>query len=88
MATSTTEAEIILVAEGEGLFFLKKLLLELLETVENLLRSTSTKYAVKLAKHREYRRRSKHTEVRHFYVRERFLMEIWNRAYRQDQPGR
>lgn len=75
VATSTTEAEIIAASEGaKDLIWLKRLLSELLETVEK----SPTLYidnvgALKLAKNPEYHRRSKHIEVRHFYVRERFL---------------
>jgi hypothetical protein len=73
---STTEVEIIAASEGaKGLVWLKRLLSELLS---DFARRTPVLYidnasALKLTKNPEYHKRSKHIEVRHFYVRERYL---------------
>ena len=75
-ALSTTEAEIIAASEGaKELVWLKCLLLELLP---DFAKRTPVLYidnasALKLTKNPEYHKRSKHIEVRHFYVRERYL---------------
>lgn len=76
VATSTTEAEIISASEGaKELVWLKRLLSELIEMPGEVLPTlyVDNASAIKLAKNPEYHRRSKHIEVRHFYVRERFL---------------
>ena len=71
-ALSTTEAEIIEASEGaKKLVWLKRLLSELLY---DFARRTPVLYidnvsAIKLTKSPEYHKRSKHIEVRHFYVR-------------------
>lgn len=76
VALSTTEAEIVAASEGaKELIWLKRLLFELLiispdQKPTLFVDSTS---AVKLAKNPEYHKRSKHIEVRHFFVREKFL---------------
>jgi hypothetical protein len=75
-ALSTTVAEIIAASEEtKELVWLKCLLSELLcdfarRTPALYIDNTS---ALKLTKNLEYHKRSKHTEVRHFYVRERYL---------------
>jgi hypothetical protein len=75
-ALSTTEAKIIAASEGaKELVWLKRLLSELLP---DFVRETPVLYtdnasAIKLTKNPEYHKRSKHIEVRHFYVRERYL---------------
>jgi hypothetical protein len=75
-ALSTTEAEIIAASEGaKELVWLKWLLSELLP---DFAKRTPVLYidkasALKLTKNPEYHKRSKHIEVRHFYVRERYL---------------
>ena len=75
-ALSTTEAEIIAASEGaKELVWLKRLLSELLP---DFVKETTVLYidnasAIKLTKNPEYHKRSKHIEVRHFYVRERYL---------------
>jgi len=74
-ALSTTDAEIIAASEGaKELIWLKCLPSELLS---NFARKTLVLYtdvsAIKLAKNPEYHERSKHIEVRHFYVRQRYL---------------
>jgi hypothetical protein len=75
-ALSTTEAEIIAASEGaKELVQLKRLLSELLP---DFAKRTPVLYidntsALKLTKNPECHKRSKHIEVRHFYVRERYL---------------
>jgi hypothetical protein len=75
-ALSTTEAEIIAASEGaKELVWLKRLLSELLS---DFARRTPVLYidsasALKLTKNPEYHKSSKHIEVRHFCVRERYL---------------
>jgi len=75
-APSTTEAEIIAASEGaKELVWLKRLLSELLS---DFAEKTPVLYidnpsAIKLTKNPEYHERSKHIEVRHFYVRERYV---------------
>jgi len=74
-ALSTTDAEIIAASEGaKELVWLKRLPSELLS---NSARKTLVLYtnviAIKLTKNPEYHKRSKHIEVQHFYVRERYL---------------
>jgi len=75
-ALSTTEAKTIAASEGaKALVWLKRLLSELLS---DFARRTPVLYidnasAIKLTKNPEYHKRLKHNEVRHFYVRERYL---------------
>jgi len=77
VATSTMEAEIISASEGtKELIWLKRLLSELSRTANQ--DKPPALYidnagAVKLSKNPAYHRKSKHIEVRHFYVREKFL---------------
>ena len=72
----TTEAKIIAASEGaKELVWLKRLLSEQLP---DFARRTPVLYidnasALKLTKNLEYHKRSKQIEVRHFYVRERYL---------------
>jgi len=75
-ALSTTEAEIIAASEGaKELVWLKRLLSELLSDFSSKIPTLyiDNAGAIKLAKNPEYHKRSKHIEVRHFYVRERYL---------------
>jgi hypothetical protein len=75
-ALSTTEAEIIAASEGaKELIWLKRLLSELLSDfgIKTPVSYIDNASAIKLAKNPEYHKRSKHIEVRHFYVRERYL---------------
>jgi hypothetical protein len=73
---STTEADIIAASEGaKEIVWLKRLLSELLS---DFAEKTPVLYidnssAIKLTKSPVYHKRSKHIEVRHFYVRERYL---------------
>jgi len=75
-AHSTTEAKIIAASEGaKELVWLKRLLSELLS---DFARRTPVLYidnasAIKLTKNPEYHKRSKHIEVRHLYVKERYF---------------
>jgi hypothetical protein len=75
-APSITEAEIIAASKGaKELVWLKRLFSELLS---DFARKTPVLYidnatAIKLTKNPEYHKRSKHIEVRHVYVRERYL---------------
>lgn len=75
-ALSMTEAEIIAASEGaKELFWLKLWLSELLpefvrETPVLYIESSS---AIKLMKNPEYHKRSKHIEVRRFYLRKRYF---------------
>jgi hypothetical protein len=75
-ALSTTKAEIIAASEGaKELVWLKRLLSELLS---DFAQKTPVLYidnasAIKLTKNPEYLKRSKHIEVRHFCVREKYL---------------
>jgi len=75
-ALSTTVAEIIAASEGaKELVWLKCLLSELLP---DFVREAPVLYidnasATKLTMNPEYHKRSKHSEVQHFYVRERYL---------------
>ena len=70
-ALSTTEAEIIAASEGaKELVWLNRLS----ELLSDFARKTPVLYidnasAIKLTKNPEYHQRSKHIEVRHFYVR-------------------
>lgn len=75
VALSTTEAEIIAASEGaKELMWLKRLIRELSGQEELIpVLHVDSASAVKLAKNPEYHKRTKHIEVRHFYVRERFL---------------
>jgi len=69
----TTEVEIIAAGKGaKELFWLKSLLSELLSYFA---RKTLVLYIdnAKLTKNLEYHKRSKHIEVQHSYVRERYL---------------
>jgi hypothetical protein len=72
----TTEAEIISAREGaKELVWLRRLLSELLC---DFAKKTPILYidkasAIKLTKNPQYKKRSKQIEVRHFYVRERYL---------------
>ena len=77
VSTSTTEAELVSASEGaKELIWLKRLLSEIIETPDQdkpptlYIDNAST---VKLSRNPGYHRKSKHIEVRHFYVRERFL---------------
>jgi hypothetical protein len=68
----TTEAEIIAASEGaKELVWLKRLLSELLSDKPVLFINNAG--AIKLTKNLEFYKRSKHIEVRHFCVRERYL---------------
>jgi hypothetical protein len=75
-ALSTAKTKSITASEGgEEMVWLKHLLSELLS---DFARKTPALYidnasAIKLTKNPEYYKRSKHIEVRHFYVRERYL---------------
>ncbi|KMQ86050.1 retrovirus-related pol polyprotein from transposon tnt 1-94, partial [Lasius niger] len=75
VALSTTEAEIMAASEEtKELMWLKRLMRELSGQVELIpVLYIDSASAVKLAKNPEYQKRTKHIEVRHFYVRERFL---------------
>lgn len=72
---STTEAEIVAASEGaKQLIWLNRLLSEIMESDK----LSPTLYvdnasAVKLTKNPEFHRRTKHVEVRHFYVKEQVL---------------
>jgi hypothetical protein len=72
----TTEVELIAASEGaKELVWLKRFLSELLP---DFVRETPVLYidnasAIKLTKNPEYHKRLKHTEVQHFYVKERYL---------------
>jgi hypothetical protein len=75
-ALSTTEAKIIAASEGsKQLVWLKRLLSELLSdfTKKAPILYIDNASVIKLTKNLEYHRRSKHIEVRHFYVRDRYL---------------
>ncbi|KAK9738571.1 hypothetical protein QE152_g9742 [Popillia japonica] len=74
VATSTTEAEIIVASEAaKELVWLKRLFVELNEMLElSPALYIDNASAIKLAKNPDHPR-SKHIEVRHLYVRERFL---------------
>jgi len=75
VALSTTEAEIVAASEGaKQLTWLTRLLSKLVGLNE----LSPTLYvdnasAIKLAKNPKFHKRTKHVEVRHFYVRERVL---------------
>jgi hypothetical protein len=73
-ALSRTEAEIIAAREGaKELVWLMRLLSELLSDFaeKTPVLHIDNASAIKLTKNPEYHKRSKHIEVRHFYVRER-----------------
>ena len=75
-ALSTNEAEIIAASEGaKELVWLKHFLSEMLSDFarKTLVLYTGNASAIKLTKNLEYHRRLKHIEVRHCYVRERYL---------------
>ena len=75
-ALSTTEAKIIAASEGaKELVWLKHFLSELLSDFarKTLLLYINNASAIKLTKNMKYHKRSKHIEVRHFCVRERYL---------------
>ena len=71
---STTEAEFVAASEGtKEAIWLTRMLNEI-----SKLNSTPTLYidnasAVKLVKNPEFHKRSKHIEVRHYFVREKYL---------------
>ena len=72
-ALSTTGVEIIAASEAaKELFWLKRLLSELLS---DFARRTPVLYIdnTKITKNPEYHKRSKHIEVQHFHVRERYV---------------
>lgn len=73
VALSTTEAEIVAASEGaKQLVWLSRLLSDLLEPGKlSPTLHVDNASAVKLAKNPEFHKRTKHIEVRHFYVRER-----------------
>lgn len=72
---STTEAEIVAASEGaKELIWLKRLLNELNEKDNDPpVLYVDSASAVKLSKNPEYHKRSKHIEVRHFFVHEKYL---------------
>jgi len=75
-ALSTTEAEIVAASEGaKELVWLKRLPSELLSDFaeKTPLLYIDNASAIKLTKNPEYHKRSKHIEVQHFYVRERYF---------------
>ena len=80
-ALSTTEAEITAASEAtKEIICLIRLLKELGERFEvppTLYVDSAS--AVKLAKNPEYHKRSKHVEVRHFFVREKYLTREWSK---------
>jgi hypothetical protein len=75
-ALLTTEAEIIAASEGaKELVWLKRLLSELLSDFaeKKPVLYIDNAGAIKLTKNPEYHKSSKHIELQHFYVRERYL---------------
>lgn len=74
VAFSTTEAEIITASEAiKEAVWLNRLIHELLCEDDQPILFIDSASAVKLAKNPEFNKRSKHIEVRHFYVQERYL---------------
>lgn len=74
VSLSTTESEIIAASEGaKELIWIKRLLLELADPDQLPTLYVDNASAVKLAKNPEYHKRSKHIDVRYFYVREKYL---------------
>jgi hypothetical protein len=76
VATSTTEAEIISASEAtKEVIWLRRLfegiVTEGLEEMSTL--QVDNRAAVKLSHNPEYHRRTKHIEIKHFYVREKVL---------------
>lgn len=71
VALSTTEAELVAACEGaKEAVWLERLLAEMLEKKEVPLLYVDNASAVKLAKNPGFHKRSKHVDVRHFYIRE------------------
>lgn len=74
IALSTTEAELVASSEGaKELIWLKRLLGELTEVNNSPPLYVDNASTVKLGKNPEFHKRTKHIDVRHFYVRERVL---------------
>ena len=71
VAISTTEAEIVAASEGaKEALWLKRLLVELNKIVDSPPKlHVDSASAVKLSKNPEYHKRTKHIEIRHFFVR-------------------
>lgn len=74
VSLSTTEAELIAASEGaKELIWMKRLLTELLGLNQLPTLYVDNASAIKLAKNPEYHKRSKHIDIRYFYVREKYL---------------
>lgn len=74
VALSTTEAEIVAASEAtKELIWLSRLLRELFDKNLKATLFVDNASAVKLAKNPEFHKRSKHIEVRHFFVREKYV---------------
>lgn len=74
VATSTTEAEVIAASEAaKEVIWLRRLLQGIVNLKEVPTLQVDNRAAVKLSHNPEYHRRTKHIEIRHFFVREKVL---------------
>lgn len=74
VALSTTEAEFVASSEGtKELIWLQRLLSELGHRVEKPTLFIDSASALKLTKNPEFHKRTKHIDVRYFFVREKYL---------------
>ena len=73
VSMSTTESEFIAASEGaKEVVWLTRLLGNLTEVKETPILKMDNASAIKLAKNPEFHKRSKHIEVRHYFVREKW----------------
>lgn len=74
VATSTTEAEVIAASEAaKEVIWLRRLFRDIVDLKEVPTLQVDNRAAVKLAHNPEYHRRTKHIEIKHFFVREKVL---------------
>lgn len=79
VSLSTTEAEFIAMSEGaKEVIWVKRLLQDITNLQELPVLKVDNASAIKLVKNPEFHKRSKHIEVRHYFVRERYQEGVFD----------